>query len=255
MANGFMPSTKALAERNSAGGLNFALAPGATIRGRVQTVAGKPLPRVRVSRERASILRDDGIVWSGLTDVEGRFEWNGSPNEPQTFYFGLAGYAQVRDIKLAPSEAEQVITLKKVRTLRGTVRDAIADQNIPVFLVMPATGSPERLSSWSSSSEREFKNGAFELALDEQEYNVLRIRAEGYLTDLIVIPPGDGEAVDARLRPSKTLEGVVIDASGNPVPRAEIAAPANGERASVALGKGRFVANRTDADKNRRRGR
>jgi len=249
MAKGFMPGSQNLNKTNVNGELNFTLQAGATIRGRVVNVANEPLKGVRVSREQNSPLEDDGVVWSGQTDSEGRFEWDGAPNSPQAFYFGAGGYAQVRNRKLAPSEIEHLITLEKTRTVKGFVRNDRTRDAIPVFLVMPASGSVERMTRWSSSSEREFKNGAFELALDEKDHSVLRIRALGFLTKMFAIPKDETEPVEAYLTPAKKMEGVVVDANGTPVAGAEIAALGDVSRPSIVLGKGRFNERQTDADK------
>lgn len=246
LADGFTPASNSLTNKTPQGELNFFLEPGAIIRGRVQDRDGQPIKDVRVSRERDSVMDDDGIVWSATTDVEGRFEWNGAPARPQKFYFGAAGYAQLRNRSLAPGPTEHIIILDATRSLTGTVRHAVTKAPIPRFFVMPASGTPKQLSSYASSDEREFKDGAFELPLTEAEHTVVRIRAPGFLTENFAIPAQG--PLDAALAPSKTLSGLVLNSAGVPVIRAEVAALSTDRRSYAMLGKGSFATGRINAD-------
>lgn len=239
MAKGFAPMTLQLTNRSAQGELNFVLAPGSMIRGRVQNREGESLKGVRVNRERSSILNDDGIEWSATTDADGRFEWDGAPPNPQSFSFGLAGYALVRGQAFVPGAPEQTIVMDRIRALKGTVRNAASGEPIEQFYVLPARGTPERLSSYAMSSEREFKQGVFELELDEADYEVARMRAPGYLTAIFRLPAQD-QPLNVTLTPSQRLEGMVVNGAGFPVADAEVAAIASGMQASATLGKGRF---------------
>jgi uncharacterized GH25 family protein len=247
MAKGYAPATQPLSNKTAQGELNFVLQSGSVIRGQVRNREGDPLKGARVNRDRDSILRDDGVDWSATTDEEGRFEWDGAPEKPQKFSFGASGYAMLRGKVLQPSAVEQVIVLERTRMLKGTARNAETGELIEKFSVMPALGRNGRLMSFSSSSERDFKGGVFEIGLDAAEYNVVRFRAPGFLMAILDIP-AEGVSVDAKLAPSKRLEGVVLNATGFPVPRAEVAAIGSEMQGMVTLAKGRFAPGRVTTD-------
>jgi RNA polymerase sigma factor (sigma-70 family) len=248
LASGYASTNQRFTNSSRAIELNFVLQAGSVIRGRVVNAAGEPIKRVRVSRENNSSLHDDGIDWSAETDAEGRFAWDSAPATPQSFYFGAGeGYAQIRGRKLAPGPEEHIITMIKRGSLRGVVKNAKTDAPLPEFFVMPASGTVEQLSSWSESSERKFNNGAFEIGLDEVEHTVVRIRAPGFFTANFAIPT-EGQELKAELKPSRMIEGVVLNHAGRPVAGAQVAALSSEHSVYVSIGDGRFTRGQLQAD-------
>jgi RNA polymerase sigma factor (sigma-70 family) len=246
LAPGYMAASANATNRSASGELNFVLEKGASIRGRVVNTAGEPIRGASVSRE-PDPFHSDGIVWSGKTDDAGRFVWDSAPSSPQSFYIGMSGYAVIRGRKLAPGPDEHKIVLSKRQSLRGTVKNAATGAPVPEFFVMPASGSAGELSSWSLSDERNFKNGVFEIELGEVGYSVARIRADGFFTQILELPPAGRELV-AELKPSPTLQGVVLDRGGQPVRGVQLAALGKDFSTYVGLQHGKFIPGQIAAD-------
>ena len=250
LAEGFAPAVRHIGPQDDTEQLDFVVEPGKTLRGRVLNEAGEPIEGVRVSRENNQFdaPNEAGIEWSTRTDKEGRFQWAGAPATPQSFYFGHESYAQVRGKKLGPSEEEHVIVLQRKRFVQGTVRNHHNGEFLQEFYVLPASGTPERISSWSVNDERAFKDGVFQLQLGEEKHNMVRIRAEGYYMVNFRIPR-DGAELHANLKPSTALSGVVYDLEGQPVPGVEVAVIGSAGQKSVAIAKGKFSRSQRDVDR------
>lgn len=251
LAESFTPVVKQVPVTPTTLQLDFVVEPGRSIRGRVLNEAGEPIQGVQVSRENDQFTdearNEAGIVWSTRTDKEGRFAWVGAPSTPQPFYFGHGSYARLRGKKLAPSEEEHIIVLKRHRYVQGSVRNSHSGELLQEFHVLPASGTPTELGSWSSNDERTFKDGFFQLQLTEEEHNVVQFRAGGFYTTNYLIPP-EGQELQAELRPAASLAGIVADPNGQLVSGAEVAALAPIRRKSVAIAKGRFSPSQRDAD-------
>ncbi len=111
----------------------FRLDPGNVIRARVQNEAGDGLSGTRVVLEGIGNM-DWAVEFSTTTDGDGRFEWDGAPDEPQQFYFYASGYEQKRNTALKPNE-DNVVTLRRSRHVDGRVVDADTDKPVTKFHV------------------------------------------------------------------------------------------------------------------------
>lgn len=213
--------------------LNFVLEPGRIIRGRVVNKVGEPLGNVRVIRN-----RDDGIDWYMITADDGRFFWNGAPDSPQSFYFGVPGYVEIRERLLTPQDDDYEIVLDKPQIVKGTATDATTGLPIPVFFATRSQASTNRPIR-DDFDEYEFKNGRFEFPVGNSAYNMIRVRAPGYMTAHFKISADN--KVTAELQPARTLQGIVLDSQGRPIARVEVAAVPIDTRQPVRIGKGRLV--------------
>ena len=66
------------------------------------------------------------------SDNDGRFEWDGAPEEPQYLSFIKSGYENKRRQTLKPNE-DNVITLRRNRKIEGQVLDATTGQPVTKF--------------------------------------------------------------------------------------------------------------------------
>jgi len=208
--------------------IHFAIEPGPALRGRVVDPSGAPIAGVKVAHQAPQLgTINDEIEWSAVTDAEGRFEWDSAPEEALEFHFEAPGWAHRRRLKLAPQAGEHVVTLKPPRRIAGQVMDAQDGRPIPKFEIHLAQGDAERFHHWSPMDLKSFRDpdGRFELILDEQEQNVMRIQAEDYEPRLVVIPEEESAVIEMtiELKPEPGLTGIVVTPNGEPVGGAEVA--------------------------------
>jgi hypothetical protein len=111
------------------------------------------------------------IEWGGLTDADGRLDWNSAPLEPINFSVLKAGYFTSHQITLTADGQEHIVKLRPQLRVVGRVADAATKQAIASFKVMP---DPNRSETAYGT------NGFFELTFTEfSQPLVLRIEAEG----------------------------------------------------------------------------
>jgi beta-lactamase regulating signal transducer with metallopeptidase domain/protocatechuate 3,4-dioxygenase beta subunit len=238
VAEGYAPVTKSIKLEGASARMDFALSPGLTIRGQVVDEAGKPISGVSVSRRASPVMQDDSIDWSGKTDDAGNFEWTSAPAGVHQLSFFDRDH-QRTETNLSPSEVTQIVTMRGMRKGHGRVVDAQTQLPLTNYFVLPGgtfkSLGPDgkaavRLSGYAPSDERPMNDpdGRFEVTFTDARYDGVRIRANGFLTQVVqlISRAGDeGEAVIA-LERSKNFSGLVVDGDGRPV-----------AKISVALGK------------------
>ena len=168
--------------------VDFRLEKGNPLRVRVVDKAGKPLRGIFVSFDTwhgRRVLCDVGI--KGRTDAEGRFAWTWAPKDAVQTTFALTGYVNymtIRDMPLAPQEAEHVITLYPALEISGRVIDAETKQLVPRFQAIRGSrqsGDFENDIFWRRDDVVEGKNGQYKLMITEPSLaHLLRIEADGY---------------------------------------------------------------------------
>lgn len=218
--------------------LDFTLAPGNVIRGRVVDSDGNAIVGASISRSSSPFQRDDAAEWRGKTDSSGNFEWSGAPAGPQQFSFFASGFASSEQ-SLEPGDTVHTITLRPASTLSGQVIDAETQQPITHFFALPGQsyGNPARLSGYASSDEKEFKDdeGKFEVALRRDRDNAVQIRAKGYMTETKASSRTNTEPLLIALRRTSTFQGRVIDPSGSPLSAVGVAAGGAGPGSSISI--------------------
>lgn len=216
--------------------LDFTLAPGNIIRGRVVDGNGNAIEGASVIRGSGAFQTDDSAEWRGKTDSSGNFEWSGAPEGPQQFSFSAAGFAS-SEKSLQPGDTVHTVTLRATATLSGQVIDAETQQPITHFFALPGTGygNPGRLSGYASSDEKEIKDpeGRFEVQLRRDRDNAVQIRAKGYVTETKT--GTSSEPILISLRRTSALQGRVLDPSGSPVSGVGVAAGADGPGSSISI--------------------
>ena len=118
--------------------IEFRLEPGHAIRGRVVDAQGKPVAGAYVGVDQ---WRDGQTLdWRTETDPEGRFRWDGAPEDRVRVYAGKTGYRVIRGLEISPSDQDTVIALIPGGALRirGTVVDSQTGRPVPSFRIVPA---------------------------------------------------------------------------------------------------------------------
>jgi hypothetical protein len=226
MAKGRAPVSKTFRVHAGMPDVLLKLGPGAVIKGIVQNQTGEPISDVQVSLENNG-PNEPAYEFSTKTGTDGRFLWDGAPDEEMQFYFGKSGYAQKRRVTLKLNE-ENIITLGKPREVNGQVVDAESGQPVTNFNAAPGHSyglDPDQFNS-NYAGTRDFSdaNGQFTLSLDEEEQNAIRVGAADYANQTQSIPTDQQDVIkmEFRLKPSPAIHGTAVGTDGAPLPGVQV---------------------------------
>lgn len=254
LAKGMKPETKTITVKPGMAEIIFKLSKGSVIRGVVRNEAGEAISDVRLSLESRSLDGSQAFQFEMKTDRDGRFEWDGAPDEPQRFYVGKQGYEQKRGVTLKVAE-ENVVTLRKGRKVQGWVVDSETEKPITKFRI--GVGNKyshhpdgDRISiNYPGMKEFSDPNGVFTLDVDEEQINGIKAGADDYAEKLEALPAAEDGVVKItlRLKPSPALRGILVDSLGSPVAGGTVALTEGGQFGSSAmLRNGRLSASGSD---------
>lgn len=208
--------------------LEFRLVPGHTLRGKVVDKQGKPVAGVMVAAD--GWRNHQSLDFRVDTDKNGRFVWQGAPDDVVLYSIGKAGYMSRRNFALTHSDAEQVVTLDPELVISGHVTDAATKRPIPTFRVMRGlvfSNNPRVL--WRAEEAAEFTDGRYTVKHSETYTGyAVRIEAAGYKpAESRVFEANEGAtSFDVSLshaEASDLLTGVVLRPDGRPANGAEVA--------------------------------
>ena len=237
-AQGRQPDSKMFNVKAEMPDVVFRLPPGHIIRGLVQDEIGSPLSGVRV------LLEGDGDIghtyeFSATTGDDGRFVWDGAPNETMQFYFGKEGYEAKRNAKLPPDQ-DNTVTLHHPRQLQGQVLDADTGQPVTKFSVR--TGHRQDANSdnlYGVIKNQAFgaPDGRFTLTLDEEDDDAIEVSSDDYAVQVQSFPDAQNGIVPLtiRLQPSAALRGVVTAPDGTPLPGVSVGLAGDGPGHGISL--------------------
>ncbi len=226
MAKGRKPVSKTFRVHAGMSGIVLKLEVGGVIKGIVQNQAGEPIPDVQVSLENNG-PNESPYEFSTKTGADGRFLWDGAPDEEMQFYFGKTGYAQKRGVKLKLNE-ENVITLRNPRQVQGLVLDAESGQPVTNFNAAPGHSygmdADQFYSNYTGTRDFSDANGQFTVSLDEEDQNAIRVGADNYANQTQSIPRDQEEVLkmEFRLKPSPAVRGTVVGMDGAPLPGVQV---------------------------------
>ena len=236
-ARGFAPELQSTDVKPGMPPVDFKLAPGRTLRGRVVDPQGKPIAGaglyLRGWRRMAS------ISWDGKSDADGRFTMPDAPPDALEFQISKEGYRyRIREMITPPADGSEVIvTLQPEIKLSGAVVDAETKKPIEKFRVI------EGCSLWeghppffSFQSARPFTDGKYEFKSDAHEQVVacyVRIEAEGYTPAISPAIRGGGGTFDAALHRGSDVAGILTGPDGKPIAGADVALSPPGAQLDV----------------------
>ena len=155
------------------------LRPGAVFKAKVVDEAGHPLPSVRMIADRWQEKRT--LWYEGVTDTEGRLEWNGAPLDAVKWTF-LSRDRVLRDLPLNADGTEQMVVLRPALRFTGNVVDAQTGLPLKHFKTIP--GDTRRSAAdiyWEEDRTQTFGDGEFTVEEEGMRFeHKLRISAEGY---------------------------------------------------------------------------
>ncbi len=214
--------------------------PGATVRGRVVDIAGKPVAGAFFAAD--TWRGNRSIQFRVNTDKDGRFEWRNAPRDVVLYDIGKDGYMASRDVPLTASDREQTVILYPKLVISGRVTDAVTGHPVPKFRVVqgrPIVGQNE--INWSEPNGVDESGGRFTSQFDEPSDKLfVRVEAPGYRTaDSRAFRPNEGrQTFDFVLQPTAALSGIVELPDGTPAAGADVALATLGHH--VSLQSGRF---------------
>ncbi|MCX7009709.1 MAG: carboxypeptidase-like regulatory domain-containing protein, partial [Kiritimatiellaeota bacterium] len=243
-ASGLAPDIRSIIVAPEIGPLEIKLGPGHTLRGRVVDPSGKPMAGVYVSADTWRKCRT--LRWNTTTDSEGQFRWDGAPEDEVFYDMGKRNYMSVRNLSLAPSDKEHVVTMRLPLRITGRVTDAQTGQPIEAFVVVPGlafsntnTGAlPEAWSRWETAHGG---TGVYEIVFTEparERGHLIRVEADGYVPG-VSVPFGDDQQqpIDFLLTRGRIASGIVRLPDGRPASDATVLLGTRTEVAYVRNGR------------------
>ncbi len=222
LAKGMKPETKNITVKPGMAEIVFKLGKGSVIRGVVRNEAGEAISDVRLSLQSRSMDGSESYPFSMKSDKDGRFEWDGAPDEPQRFSIYKEGYESKGSQTLKVAE-ENVVTLRKGRKVQGWVVDAETDKPITKFRVGVGQrhefGDSERFYANPGMKEFSDPNGMFILTVSDEQSNAVKGESDEYAEKMEKLPAAEDGVVKVtlRLKPSPALRGILVDSQGSPV--------------------------------------
>jgi RNA polymerase sigma factor (sigma-70 family) len=237
IAPGWAPQLRRVLLRDGSPPQDFRMAAGKPIRLRIVDAAGHPIPNAFVHtlgwKGSKSLYWDHNPNHPKVPDTkiprragaDGVWQWDSAPDDPVNLGISAPGFAS-QEVKIAGGAAERTVLLKTDHRITGRVTDAATGKPIPSFTVIQLDVfrkdwlAAERLRATAG------KNGRLDYLADRTDIPLrLRIEAPGYRTqDGPEFRVGDDSSrqQDFRLQPSEPISGVVCDAAGKPVAKAEV---------------------------------
>jgi beta-lactamase regulating signal transducer with metallopeptidase domain/protocatechuate 3,4-dioxygenase beta subunit len=216
------------------------LEPGHRIKGRVVNEAGKPIRGVHVYFAHGIFPIEGALGGSGLTDAQGRFEFDSLP-EKSPFTFEKDGYSAIPQLEFAlDGDQEVVVTMKSQGVIKGRVVDAATGKPVPRFTVratFSADAQPNEPSTGLSNElfhGQEFASAQGRFLLKQLLVGMplqVSVSAAGYRREVVrrvvAEPVSEAETVAVQLKaedPAKlvTLRGRLVNHRGDSVSGAEL---------------------------------
>lgn len=230
VAKNFRPITTNVLIQAGMNELQFRLGPGLLIRGIVKDEAGEPIPNVRITMERDYGGTSQDFDFSMNSDAQGIFEWNGAPEAEVNFGFTKQGY-ETKNRQALKAGEENIVKMRKGRELQAIVVDAETEKPITTF-----RAGAGRLYNMGSEHENFYPdspgikdysdpNGKFTLTLSNEETSGIKVEADDYApkTEKLPEPQNGVIEITLRLKPSASINGVLVNTQGQPVSGASVA--------------------------------
>ena len=202
---GFQPMTLKVPAEPGAPPVEFRLASGRMLRGRVVDPEGKPIAGANLFIP--SYSKHKGIFFRKWTDAHGRFEWDSAPDEPVEFNIRAEGYVWTDPIPLTAGEKEAVIVLKPEVAVHLRVIDAETGKPIPRFAFQIGTANPGTQDfRWGQTIQGGF-DGTYRASLEAgQGPYQIKVFAGGYKPAQTRVVRGEEKAVREVIRLEKSLK-------------------------------------------------
>ncbi len=244
LAKGRKPEIRTVQVKPGMPEILFRLGPGQKVWGVVKADTGDPLAGVRIALESKTGGVSDTYQLDLNSGQDGRFEWDGAPDEALNFCFLKSGYEAKRRHPLKPNQ-ENVITLRHTRKIEGRVLDAATGQPLTKFRVGigPYSGGDSFYASYPGMKDYADANGQFTLEASEENYAAVKAEADDYAAQIERLPEAQNGVVQVilRLAASKALHGVLVTPDGAPVAGGTVAISSGRVNEMPTLGNARLA--------------
>ena len=237
MAPGWAPQVRRIDLKAGLPPQDFRLTPGKPIQLRIVDAAGKPIPKAYVNvagwRGYRSLYNSTypGLLDSKIpqrADENGVWEWTWAPDDPvnlEIYVHSGKGLAPCY-LEIAGGTPPQTVTLKPDHRITVCVTDAVTGKPISIFNVIPVDVFRKDWLHAERMNAKVGNDGRLDYLVFRTDISVrLRVEATGYRTQTgPEFRMGDNapRTQDFRLQPSPPVAGVVLDAGGGPVAKAEV---------------------------------
>ena len=176
---GSEPATLKVAAEPDARPVEFRLALGRSLRGRVVDPRGKPIPGA--SLVIPSVGKHKGVFLRRWSDNEGRFEWDSAPEEEVEYSISAEGYLSCERVLLAVSNVEAIVVLEPAVDVRLRVVDAKTGEPIARFDVQVDAPYAPNQAFRRETAFLDGSDGDYRISLEAAKgpYR-LKIAADGY---------------------------------------------------------------------------
>jgi protocatechuate 3,4-dioxygenase beta subunit len=194
-----------------------------SISGRITGEDGKPVKNAQLSVYGPNSYAD------GETDSDGKFKVSGLKEGNYSINVQATGYTHGIVQSVAAGSENVDIVLKGTGKIEGKVLDAATGQPVTDFEVMyVANGGldPRMFKQMGPGAHTHNDDGAFQIENAEAGVAALMVKGQGYapkmqqVTD--IVPGQTKSGVVVKLEAGASVEGRVVDSSGNPVAGAQI---------------------------------
>ncbi len=225
-ASGYAPGLEKVVVRPGLAPVEFRLAKGRTVRGRVVDAKGDPLAGATVNVDGWRGRRT--LQWQMTTDDEGEFRWTDAP--PDSFWIDVQheGYLRINWREVPPADGELTIAMVKPLKVRGTVVDAETRHAIRSFTLVPGMENGGNFSTyWERGRARLAGRGQYEIAFDDmtrKDGRRLRVEAEGYMPAVsrVIRDEEDDPVVNFVLHKGAGVSGIVHSPDGATLAGADV---------------------------------
>ncbi len=237
IAPGWAPQVRRIDLRAGLPSQDFRLTPGKPIRLRIVDAEGKAIPKAYVSvagwRGYRSLYNSTypGLPDSKIAaqaDKNGVWEWTWAPSDPvslQIYARSGKGFAPCY-LGIAGGGPPQTVTLKPDHRITLHVTDAVTGKPISLFTVIPVDVFRKDWLNAERINAKVGRDGQLDFLVFRTDISVrLRVEATGYRTQTgpeFRVGGTSPRTQDFRLQPSPPVAGVVLDAAGQPVAKAEV---------------------------------
>ena len=246
LAKGRKPEIRTVQVKPDMPEILFRLGPGQKIMGIVKADTGDPLAGVGIHLESKTGGVSDTYQLELHSGKDGRFEWDGAPDEAPNFCFLKTGYEAKRRQTLKLNE-ENVITLRHARKIEGQVLDAATGQPLTKFRVGIGaySGGDSFYASYPGMKDYADPNGQFTIEAREENFAAVKADSDDYAAQVERLPEAQNGVVQVvvRLKASKALHGVLIAPDGVPVAGGTVAISSGQPGGMPSLKNARLVDN------------
>ena len=200
--------------------LNFRLGTGQPFAMRLTDGDDAPLSGINVSLQRWQ--QSQALLWSTVTDAQGRFAWAHAPTGAVTWRFEKPGSINHTHSMTLPQKDEASFVYQRSIRVAGRVVEEVSQRPLDSFRYRVSY----KYANGSGSSSGTGRRGTFSTALNTSgkytEVSVL-IEAADYEPLNVVLKPPFGQATnDFPMRKAKLIEALVVTRDGRPAPQAEV---------------------------------